>query len=397
MHPDVATISVLDAFGRDDPPGARDRMSVLHVLAPGEEGGLESVVRALAIGQRGRGHAVRVAAVVDAGCLEHPFVASLDEAGVETATLAIPSRAYFREGAFVADLCRRHSPDVVHTHGFRADVLDAAVARRLGVPTITTVHGFTGGGWRVGVYERIQRRAFRSFGAVAAVSRPLAERLAAGGLPRDRVHVVPNAYAPRRRSMDRAAARRTLSIPDDHFVVGWVGRLGREKGADVLIDALPRLPAGPLLVSVLGDGPEAPALRARARVLGVEERVRWHGLVRDASAVFRAFDVLVLSSRTEGCPMVLLEAMAAGVPIVASRVGGVPDILSPAEASLVPPEDPEALARAVLEVYRDRAGAASRARAAFERLEAEFRPAAWIARYEALYRRIRKGPAGSAS
>ena len=397
MHHDVASGAVLDAARRDQPGGARDRLSILHLLAPCEAGGLESVVRALAIEQRDRGHATRVAAVVGAACREHPFVTSLKEAAVEADTLAIPDRAYLREGAFVADLCRRHRPDVVHTHGFRPDVLDAAVARHLGVPTITTVHGFTGGGWRVGVYERIQRLAFRSFDAVVAVSWPLAERLADGGVRRDRIHVVPNAHASRVRPLDRAAARRRLSIPDDRFVVGWVGRLSREKGADVLLDAVTRMDAAPLAVSVIGDGPEAPALRARAAALGIEDRIRWHGVVRDAAAVFRAFDVLVLSSRTEGCPIVLLEAMAAGVPIVAARVGGVPDILSPAEAALVPAEDPAALARAILDVCRDGEGAASRARAAHVRLEAEFHPRPWEARYEALYRRIRKAPAGGSS
>src|SRR5687768_1765851 len=131
MPDDVAAGSVLHASGEERPGGARDRLSILHLLAPCDAGGLESVVRSLAVGQRERGHVVRVAAVVGADCREHPFVTSLSEADVETSALAIPDRAYLREGAFVARLCRRHRPDVVHTHGFRPDVVDAAVARSL--------------------------------------------------------------------------------------------------------------------------------------------------------------------------------------------------------------------------------------------------------------------------
>jgi glycosyltransferase involved in cell wall biosynthesis len=366
------------------------RLSILHVLAPTDAGGLETVVRSLAVGQRDNGHTVRVVAVVNPAAPASPVVTSLDEAGVEVLTLAIRDRAYLREGGFIADLCRRHDPTVVHTHGFRPDVLDATVARYLGVPTITTVHGFTGGGWRLALYERLQRLAFRRFDAVAAVSRPLADRLAADGVPRDRIHVVPNAYTSTTRLLDRAAARRALFLPEDRFVVGWVGRLSREKGPDVMIDAVARLATLPMSVSVLGAGPEREALGARAIERGVGGRITWHGVVRDAAAVFRAFDVLVLSSRTEGCPIVLLEAMAAGVPIVATTVGGVPDVVTGVEASLVPPEDPASLADAIRDVARDRQQATARARAAHARLVAEFQPGPWVERYDSLYRRIQR-------
>ncbi|MDQ4081145.1 MAG: glycosyltransferase, partial [Gemmatimonadota bacterium] len=288
-------------------------------------------MRLLASGQRDRGHAVRVAAVVDSTVSDHPFLISLADAGVEADVLKIPGRAYLRERALVRNLCRRYCPAIVHTHGFRPDVLDAAVARRMGVPTVTTVHGFTGGGWKVGVYERIQRFAFRWFDAVVAVSRPLADELAASGVPRQRIHTVPNAYAPTGDPAQRAAARRKLGISDDAFTVGWVGRLSHEKGPDVLVDALAHLTDVPTRVSMVGHGPAREALGARAVALGVGERITWHGVVRDAASLFRAFDVFVLSSRTEGSPMVLFEAMAAGVPVVAAEVGGVPDTLSRAE------------------------------------------------------------------
>jgi glycosyltransferase involved in cell wall biosynthesis len=347
-------------------------------------------VRLLAIGQRDSGHTVCVGAIVGTNHRKHPFPMSLEQAGIDAETLAIHDRAYLRERAFVADLCRTFHPSVVHTHGFRPDVVDAGVARRLGVPTITTVHGFTGGGWKVPIYERIQLRAFRRFDAVVAVSRPLGERLADRGVRRERIHVVPNAYTPAVAMLDRATARRRLSLPEDRFVIGWVGRLSREKGADVLLDAMPRLTSLGAVVSFLGDGAERTALGSRAAALGVTDRITWHGVVPDGASFFRAFDVLVVSSRTEGCPMVLFEAMAAGVPIVASRVGGVPDVLSSTEALLVGSNDPVALAEAISAVHRDRETATARAAAAHDRLQAEFRLAPWLTRYEALYRRIQK-------
>ncbi len=146
---------------------------MVHVIAPGDVGGAERVVHALATGQHRAGHRVRVVAVLANGADRHPFLARLEQAGVETIPLPVPPRAYIRERSAIAELCRRLRPDVVHTHGIRVDVVDAAVARRAGMPTVTTVHGFTGGDFKMWVYERLWRRALRGFDAVV-------QRLAGG-------------------------------------------------------------------------------------------------------------------------------------------------------------------------------------------------------------------------
>src|SRR5438445_660148 len=146
----------------------------------------------------------------------------------------------------------------------RPDVLDGGVARRLGIPVVTTVHGFTGGGWKLWLYEWLQCRAIRRFDAVVAVSRPLVERLERARVPRSRIHAVPNAWRALARPLDRPAARRALGIPSGGLVVGWVGRLSHEKGLDVLLEALPHVGDPPPLVSGAGAGVERRTLRARA-------------------------------------------------------------------------------------------------------------------------------------
>jgi len=369
---------------------------IVHLVAPAEFGGLERVVQILGQGLRGRGHEVHVVAVGAGAEAVERFLSPLADAGVRTHALALPGRAYPRERAAITDLCRRLRPDVVHTHGYRPDVLHAGVVRRLGTPVVTTVHGFTGGGWKNRFYEWLQRRAFRRFDAVVAVSRPLADRLARAGVPGSRIHTVHNAWREIAPPLQREAARRALGIPRDGFVVGWVGRLSHEKGPDVLLEALPHLSDIPLAVSVLGTGAQQAALQARARELGLNGRIRWHGVIADAERMFTAFDACVLSSRTEGTPVVLFEAMAAGVPIIATRVGGVPDVVSPAEAALVPTEDPVALAAELRRVHGDPAAARQRAGAAHARLVREFGVAPWLDRYEAIYGRIRHGVPASA-
>ncbi len=361
--------------------------AVLHILAPADFGGLERVAEYLTVGLAERGHNVHVAAVLEPARAGPTFLESLRASGVVVHPVAIPVRAYWRERAVTEALCRTLHPDVVHTHGYRADVVDAGVARRLGIPVVTTIHGFTGGGWRNRFYERLQRAAWRRFDAVVAVSRPLAIRLAHDGVPQERIHLVLNAFGGTRPRLERNDGRRVLAVGLDRFHVGWVGRLSWEKGADVLVDALPNLGGVPVTVSVLGAGRESRALRERAEALGVGDRVVWHGTVPEAGRLFSSFDVFVLSSRTEGTPIALFEAMAANVPIVATRVGGVPDVVSATEALLVAPGDPAALAGAIRSVWQDPEAAARRAAAARARLGRDFSIEPWVAAYEAIYAR----------
>ena len=370
------------------------RRKILHILAPGEVGGLESVVRSLASAQQAQGHLVAVVAVVDREAPEHPWVAAARAEGIPVYPCPIPPRAYHKERAAIARICRTLGPEIVHTHGYRPDVLAGGIARRLGHATVTTVHGFTGGGIRNRFYEWLQLRAFRRFDAVVAVARPLGDRLAAAGVPRERLHVIPNAYAAPGPPLGRDAARTILGVPPEGYRLGWAGRLSREKGADVLVEALGLLRDLPIALSVLGTGREAAALAGRAAALGVSERVQWHGTVPDAARLLPAFDCFVLSSRTEGTPMVLFEAMAAGVPVVATAVGGVPDIVSAEEALLVPPESPAALAGAIRAVYADPAAAAARARAARRRLDRDYGVAGWVERYDATYAVAIRGSRG---
>jgi glycosyltransferase involved in cell wall biosynthesis len=256
----------------------------------------------------------------------------------------------------------------------------------LGIPRVSTVHGFIAGGAKVRLYEWLQVRALRRFEAVIAVSQPLEALLMKRGVPRERLHLVRNAWCGSAQVLERREARAELGLPSDAFVLGWVGRLSAEKGCDVLIEALARLTSLPFLACVIGDGPQRGALEKRAAELGLTGRLQWCGMRRDAARLFRAFDVFVLSSRTEGTPIALLEAMQASVPIVATSVGGVPDVLSPREAWLVASEDPAAIAVAVRELHADPMGAARRAEASRRRLAEEFAQGPWLDTYERIYR-----------
>ena len=369
-------------------PEALARANVLHLIAPGEVGGAESVVRSLASRQRALGARVTVAAVVPSARAASGFVDALERSRVEATRVVVGGRDYRREQKIIASICEELRPDILHSHGYRTDVIDALYLRRK-MPIVTTVHGFTGGDLRNRLYQWVQCRAYRRFDAVVAVSQPLVRQLE-GQIDSRCLHLLPNAYSRDEEVLSRATARATLGLSNDDFVVGWVGRLSPEKGPDVLVEAFrnSEMP-GNVHAVFLGDGPLAMPLQERAAHLGLAQRISWMGCVPNAGRLLRAFDVIVLSSRTEGTPMVLLEAMAAGTPIIATRVGGVPDLLPARTALLISPESPVELRDAIREVLADPEEAMSRAEAARRHLDAEYQADAWVDEYEQAYQDAR--------
>lgn len=360
-------------------------MKVLHLLAPGPFGGLEQVVVSLTEAHARSGHVIHIGLTLDSGGTVPDIFDRAAEAGARVHEFRAGARAYARERRWVAGLCHELRPDVVHTHGYRADVVGASVARHLGVTTVTTVHGFTGGGFKNRLYERLQRRAFRRFDSVVAVSAQEFGVLERAGVPASRLRLIRNGTPPLDRLEGRLEARHFFGLDSDVAHIGWVGRFSHEKGPDTFVEALSQLLDLSWRASVVGGGGREAEIRRLIAGNALGERVRLMGVVPNISRMFKGFDLLVLSSRTEGIPLVLLEAMRAGVPVVATRVGGIPEVVGDEEAILVAPDDPTAMAGAIRCSLEDPWSTQMRAAAATRRLSGEFALANWAQRYLDVY------------
>jgi glycosyltransferase involved in cell wall biosynthesis len=255
--------------------------------------------------------------------------------------VVIPRLARFLHGFFVyactlpahARAVREHRPDVLlsffaYPYGFAA-VLTAAT---FGLPVVVSCRGSDIIHLaRPFLHRRLIAWSLCRCRAVVAVSRALCEEIVALGVDRRRIHTVPNGIdASRFRPEDRALARRSLGLDAGAPLLVCVSRLSREKGVDLLLEALARARRRDLHLAIVGDGPEAPALRAQRDRLGLASRVHFAGR-RPHEEIPRwmsAADAVVLGSRSEGHPNALLEALACGRPVVAPRVGGVPDVVT---------------------------------------------------------------------
>ena len=360
-------------------------LSVVHLLAPARFGGLETVVVSLVAEQSRQGDRVCAALVLSPlEAVDHPLIEMLDAVGVAVEPIIVEGRAYRRERQSVREILERRGAAVLHTHGYRPDVIDAPVARRMGIPTVTTVHGFTGGSWRNRFNEWLQMRALRQFDAVIAVSEKLGHELTNRGLAPGRVHTVRNAWKSGDVVYSREEARSILGLPQRGRIVGWVGRFTQEKGPDVMVRAAAGL-TEEALISMVGAGPKESECRVMARTLGLADRFRWHGVQPEAARLLPAFDLIVITSWSEGTPMVLLEAMAAGVPVVTTSVGGIPEVVTSREAHLCDAGEAGQIGEAIDDVLADPLAAQRRAASARRRLLSDFAVDPWADRHRSIY------------
>jgi glycosyltransferase involved in cell wall biosynthesis len=369
-------------------------LNILLVTAPGMVGGLETVVVSLATGLARRGHQVTAAATITPTGEPHPFIDRLRAGGVR---VFLPPERRLAERREVIAIAAETGAGIVHSHGYRSDVLVRSARSAIRCPIVSTVHGFTGGGVKGRFYESLQLRALRGFDGVIAVSRPLGTQLGESGIGPDSLRVIPNGFAPAGGTLTSAEARARL-IPGSSVtgrLIGWVGRLGPEKACDLFIEALATIRDAEWTAVIVGTGPERPGLEMLARERGLEDRLVWTGSIALARELFPAFNVFALSSRTEGTPMVVLEAMAAGVPVVASAVGGVPDLLDDGSAGwLVTPGDPAALGGSLRQALDNAAEGRRRVDHAQARIRDVYAVDPWLDRCEEVYRRLlgRRGP-----
>lgn len=359
----------------------------VHLDGPQNVRGNERQVFAVGSGLRARGHEIVVSCRSGA-----PVRELFEREGIPTSGVRPRGDLDFWHAARFAAWLRRERADAALLTSWKRAWIAGWAARRAGVPRVVLrvgdVHGFQSAreAWKY------RHALTRHYDAVVANSRVVADYLleAVPGLAPGKVQVIANGV--RLRPSPPGPIRAELGIPERAPLVLGVGGLERKKGFDVLIGALASQdPDVQLLLA--GDGRERNAYRARAEALGMGVRVHFLGDRSDVPALLAACDVYVLSSRREGMAVAMLEAIAAGKPVVAAEVGGVWEALAPraerpAGGWTVPPEDASALGGALREVMgllrTDPAAVRARVEEAAWRLDHWFTPEAMLDGYEAV-------------
>ncbi len=295
-------------------------------------------------------------------------------------------------------IAKKERYDLIHTNGYFADIIGVPVARMLRMPIISTCHGFITNDMKLGIYNALDRRALLFVNKIIAVSADIKNGLVKAGIKESIIKVIQNSvetdYDPMILSRNRKEIRSTLNLPENEVVVGYVGRLSEEKGLRFLIEAISLLNEdnAPSRLLLIGDGCQRLQLERFAEEKSLKERVIFAGFQRQVENWLPALDVFVLPSLTEGTPMALLEAMAQGLPVVASRVGGIPTIIcSGQNGILTQPADPQAIAQAICELHGNKHLRISLGGEAKKTIHENFNVSDWARKIEAVYLNLLRG------
>ncbi len=326
--------------------------------------------------------------------LARPFLDRARAQGFE----AIELQSNFPRVGRAIDEVARHlqklQTDLLCTSGYKPDILGWRAGRQAGVPVVAIAHGWTGVTFKVRLYEAIDAWVMRRLDAVVCVSEAMAGRLRAAGVPQTKLHVIRNAIDARAFEHPCPDSRQNIESFFERppaLIVGAAGRLSPEKGFDVLITAAAlvcrqRNDVGFLL---FGEGPLRPALEELIEGYGLQGRVVLGGFRDDLDKLLPGLDLFVLSSHTEGLPVAVLEAQAAAVPVVATAVGGTPEvILEGVTGYLVPPAQEDPLAVKILQALSTDEKRREMGRQAAHRVREEFTFAVQAARYRALFNQL---------
>jgi glycosyltransferase involved in cell wall biosynthesis len=359
--------------------------------------GAEQVLLDLCAEMRELGHSPVIASIGAGTCSEKPLERAARERTLDVIAVRMAPGPNPRGALRLARLARDAAADLIHTHGYKGDILLGFLPRSWRpVPLVATVHGYTDVDWtsRMALYSRLDRLALKRFDRVVLVHEAMSQTAGLNRLKAPLVRVVENGIPISRQeevskaALDPAIVRFCHNRP---LIVGAIGRLSKEKGFDILLRAasevLRQTGAGGFVI--FGDGPERSSLEQLSRELGLAEHVLLPGYRGEARKYLGLFHVFVLPSRTEGLPITLLEAMSASVPIIATKVGGVPRVLDDGLGGvLVEPNDASGLAEAIMTLLENHESAAALVAHSRAQVDARFSSRAMAVRYLDVYREM---------
>ena len=379
---------------KDDP---MRRVSVVHLLHTMAYGGIETVL----INWFRRFDRTRIDAhlvvFANPGGTEQPFIDAATRLGIPVSTIPWGRRKpLIKASRALAGTLRAHGAQVLHTHGYYADMVGPLAGRLAGVKTITTLYVWIGRGlnWKRSVLQTLDGWAARWFDQISVHCEETGRQTVARGIRPERLKTLICGFEPHPVTLspsERTTRRRAAGAADDELVLVNVARLYPEKTQDALLRSFQRIHAAcpRTRLWIAGIGPLDQELRALTRALGLDEAVRFVGFVDDLPELLALCDVQLHPAAIEGVPLAVCAGMVAELPVVASAVGGIPEVVKDGVTGvLVPPSDEAAFADAAIELLRDPVRRRELGQAARRFIEQEYSLEVAVRRVEQTYREM---------
>jgi glycosyltransferase involved in cell wall biosynthesis len=329
-----------------------------------------------------------VAVIKDAPGLDAPLCREAEKLGFRSYVIAARGRVNLSAVQQLRKYILENRIQVLHTHGYKTDLIGLMSTRGTGCRIVSTPHGWSKqADFKLMCYEFLDRCAFPFFDAVTPLSDELFQRLRAIPWLNGKLRLIRNAVDTSEIENVKDVAEELKQFRDEgNFIIGYIGQLIPRKGLDVLLDAVSRLSFENWRLAIIGEGESRLPLESQAKDLKINDKVYFYGFREDRIAFLRGFDVFVLSSRLEGIPRCIMEAMAAGIPVIASDIPGCRDLIVHGQTGLLFPVDAgEILANRIETIASDdqiRDGLTRRGR---ELINSQFSAARMAEEYAGLY------------
>ena len=329
------------------------RVKVLQLISSGGYYGAENMLLNLCASQEQSGCENSLLLFYNVHVPNVEFYERARGRGISVRMVHCNGRADWRAVRQIEEYIQEDAVDLVHTHGYKADLYGYLAAWRCHKPVVATCHNWVGGTAALGIYNHLDRMALKKFNALAAVSDTVAHRLLAFGVPAEKIKTIAN-------GIDAKTFERAQPLPllkdEGSTVVGVVARLDLQKGFEYLLRAASELckTFPDLKIVLVGEGPDRDAIEKMILQYGLQSNVILAGQQSNMPGIYAAMDIFVLPSLNEGLPMTVLEAMTASKPVIATRVGAIPSVIKDGENGLlVAPKDSEGLRNAIASLLAD--------------------------------------------
>jgi glycosyltransferase involved in cell wall biosynthesis len=371
-------------------------MRVLHIISSGGMYGAEAVILNMSRTLNEGPHRSTLGVFLNSSNPNVQLHESASREGTESHLIPCTGRLDRTAIRRIRELAAQAGADVVHAHGYKADLYVYFALRGSNLPLVSTCHTWYNHDPKDRFFGVVDRFVLRSYGNIVAVSEGVREDLLKAGVRANKISIIRNGID--LRTFDRASGVVKYELGwSEYPLIGLVGRLSEEKGVDIFLTAAARvlnqLPDAKFVV--IGDGPDRAKLEALIDELGIRASVRMLGRRDDMPAVYASLDLMVSSSRREGLPIAILEGMASRLPLIATPVGAVPTVVLDGRTGvMVSAEAPESLATEIIRLLRDnslreRLGAAAR-QLVGDQFSAQRMTSDYLAVYEAAVARAQK-------
>lgn len=319
---------------------------------------------------------------------ENNYLNELNKQKIPFVPISLNKRFEFRYISETQKLIKKHNIHIIHSHGYRSDIT-AVLAGRGKIPIVSTIHGFTGSSTSVKIYEQIQILILNRMALVFPVSVKLSQLLKERGISEIKIHRLSNVVD--WRELRHLAENRSINYypPQTKHKLIYVGRLSHEKGLDVLISAcaiIKRNGFTDFSLLIVGDGPMRSHYTKQVKQESLTENIHFLGFKDNATNIISESDILILPSRTEGIPLVLLEAMALRKLVIASKVGGIPEVIEHnINGIMVEPNSPESLSKYLNDLFLNKIDYSLMAQAGRSTVEKKYDPVLWAEKLEKYY------------